>query len=105
MAAERVAAGVWPPGDFQYPLAAICSIISRQRSGCFDSESSLAAASKALIFCGAFLVAAFPPPAGLEGAFFAAGVLVEAFFAGACFREIAFFFEVVFLAAIVFPLS
>ena len=25
MAAERVAAGVWPPGDFQDPLAAICA--------------------------------------------------------------------------------
>ncbi len=99
-AAESVAAGVLPPGDFQYPWAAICSINSPERSGCFDSESTFAAASKALIFCGALLavgfrpVVVFPPAAGLEGAFFDE----------ACFRSVAFFVAF-FFAAIVFSLS
>src|SRR5580693_8210319 len=49
-AVYNVASGVAPPGEVQYPLAAIASIISLQVMGRPSSASTLAAESKALTF-------------------------------------------------------
>src|SRR5262245_52552907 len=51
-AVYNVAWGVWPPGDLQYPFAAIASIISLQPIGLPSSSSTRAAASRALTFFG-----------------------------------------------------
>src|SRR5436190_7916153 len=48
MAEYRVAAGVLPPGEVQYFLLAIASIISFVFIGAFDSPRTFAAASRQL---------------------------------------------------------
>jgi hypothetical protein len=49
----NVVAGVLPPGEIQYPLAAITSIISLQVMAVPASASTFAAASRVLSFLSA----------------------------------------------------
>src|SRR5436190_4024574 len=65
MALYNVAAGVLPPGEVQYFLLAIASIISFVFIGAFDSPRTFAAASRQLSF-----------PAVLAAGFFAFAVFV-----------------------------
>ena len=71
IAAYSVAAGVWPLGEVQYPLAAIASISAGAVSGVPASASTFAAASSALGFLSLTGLAASPsgssspwPPSG-----------------------------------------
>src|SRR5690606_4164362 len=59
IAAYRVASGVLPPGLVQRPSAAICSISSFARIGCFAFARTCAAASRALTFFALRGLAAF----------------------------------------------
>src|SRR5436190_24135461 len=59
MALYNVAAGVLPPGEVQYFLLAIASIISFVFIGAFDSPRTFAAASRQLNL-PAVLVGGFP---------------------------------------------
>src|SRR5690606_4913170 len=111
MAAYSVAWGVLPPGLVQYPLADMRSIIALVLSGSLASPSTLAAASRALIFLspvGVFFAAGFLASVCLPLAFgaFWAGVLpvvfAAAFFFGAAFvvALVAVFFGVFFLVLV-----
>ena len=66
IAEYKVAHGVAPPGDFQYLLAAIASIISLVVIGDLDSPSTFAAAASALSFFVAFAL----PKVGFLAAIF-----------------------------------